>query len=129
MGLAGALALAGCGNTGPATPPAPCPRITILADGADLTRFQPGAVQDLATTTFDARLVGFQASCDYARRRGGVAVTLSVLFALPLGGGVTAVGLKLQLEPVGMLAQLRVTALLKPLTDPIVQVLVAAGPP
>ncbi|MBR0661047.1 hypothetical protein [Neoroseomonas oryzicola] len=85
MGLAGALALAGCGNTGPATPPAPCPRITILSDGADLTRFQPGAIQDLATTTFDARLVGFQASCDYARRREGVSVTLSAIFDVERG--------------------------------------------
>ncbi len=86
MGLAAAMALAGCGGgRGAATPPAPCPRITILGDGADLTRYQPGAIQDLATMTMDARLVGFQASCDYARRREGVVVTLSAIFDVERG--------------------------------------------
>ncbi len=65
MVLVAAMLLAGCSGVGrgPATPPAPCPRITILGDGADLTRYQPGAIQDLATMTFDARLIGFQARC------------------------------------------------------------------
>ena len=88
MGLAGALLLAGCGGGGGGSagnPPAPCPRISILADGADLTRFQPGAIQDLATMTSDARLIGFQAACDYTRRREGVAVTISAIFEIERG--------------------------------------------
>ncbi len=81
------MLLAGCSGVGrgPATPPAPCPRITILGDGADLTRYQPGAIQDLATMTFDARLIGFQARCDYGRRREGVVVTLSAIFDVERG--------------------------------------------
>jgi hypothetical protein len=71
-------------------PPAPCPRITILADGADLTRFAPGAVRDLSTMTFDARLIGFEARCDYTRRRQGVAVTVRAIFDVERGPAATA---------------------------------------
>ena len=87
LGLAGAALLAGCGGGGgtAGSPPAPCPRITILADGADLTRFRPGAVQDLAIMTADARLVGFEARCDYTRRREGVAVSVSAVFDVERG--------------------------------------------
>ena len=88
LGLAGAMLLAGCGGGGggnAGSPPAPCPRITILADGADLTRFQAGAIQDLATMTFDARLVGFEARCDYTRRREGVTVSVSAVFDVERG--------------------------------------------
>lgn len=69
MGLP--LALAACGSSGtpaPAGGTAPCPRIAILADGADLTRFRPGAGRDLTALTFDARIAGFEARCDFAGR-------------------------------------------------------------
>lgn len=87
MGLAGAALLAGCGGGGSSalSPPAPCPRITVLADGADLTRFQPGAGQDLAAMTADARLIGFQARCDYTRRREAVSVSVSAIFDVERG--------------------------------------------
>ncbi|WP_246514426.1 hypothetical protein [Neoroseomonas soli] len=92
VGLAGAALLAGCSGGGSAStsPPAPCPRVTVLADGADLTRFRQGAGQDLAAMTTDARLIGFQASCDYTRRREGVAVSVSAIFDVergPAGAG------------------------------------------
>lgn len=75
-GLAGLvlLALAGCGggSSAPRDPLAgqlaPCPRIAILAPGADLTRYRPGAPQDLTGMTTDARIAGFDAVCDYAGR-------------------------------------------------------------
>ncbi|MBB5689189.1 hypothetical protein GXW77_09920 [Roseomonas alkaliterrae] len=90
--LAGAALLAGCGGgSGSAGPPAPCPRVTILADGADLTQHRPGAVADLTTMTFDARLLGFQGACEYSRRRESVVVTLSAIFEVergPAGAGV-----------------------------------------
>ncbi|MBP0466844.1 hypothetical protein J5Y09_23145 [Roseomonas sp. PWR1] len=91
IGWAGALALAGCGGgtTASNSPPAPCPRISILADGSDLTRFRPGAGQDLAAMTADARLIGFSARCDYTRRREGVAVTLSAVFDVERGPAAT----------------------------------------
>jgi hypothetical protein len=98
MALAMATLLGGCGmSTGYSTsPPAPCPRIAILADGADLTRYRPGAVQDLAAMTSDARLIGFQASCDYTDRRRSVSVAVSAVFDVergPAGTGVRSVTL------------------------------------
>jgi hypothetical protein len=42
-------------------------------------------VQDLATMTADARLLGFEARCDYMRRREGVSVTLSAVFEVERG--------------------------------------------
>jgi hypothetical protein len=86
--------LAGCGGGGALTqgPPAPCPRVTILADGADLTRFRPGAGQDLAAMTADARFLGFNARCDYTRRREGVNVQISAVFEVERGPAATARG-------------------------------------
>jgi len=88
LGLAGAALLAGCGGSGgPASTnaPAPCPRVTVLADGADLTLFRAGGSQDLVDVTFDARLLGFNARCDYTRRREGVAVAISAVFEVERG--------------------------------------------
>jgi hypothetical protein len=88
LGLAAAAMLAGCGGGGSSfsnSPPAPCPRITILADGADLTRHREGAVPDLAAMTSDARLIGFNANCDYTRRRDGVNVRISAVFDIERG--------------------------------------------
>ncbi|WP_137125531.1 hypothetical protein [Roseomonas sp. HF4] len=92
VGLAGAAVLAGCGGSGISArnAPAPCPRVTVLADGADLTLFRPGGGQDLIDVTFDARLIGFNARCDYTRRREGVAVAISAVFEVergPAGAG------------------------------------------
>jgi hypothetical protein len=71
--MLGALALAGCGwgsssSPGPTAGAAPCPRIVILAEGADLTRFRAGAPRDLTAMAFDARIAGFEARCDFANR-------------------------------------------------------------
>jgi hypothetical protein len=75
--LALPLLLAGCGGSGSgestsrvpralANQPAPCPRVALLAEGADLTRYRAGGGRDLATMTLDARIAGFDARCDYA---------------------------------------------------------------
>jgi hypothetical protein len=88
LGAMAAAMLAGCGGGGSSlsnAPPAPCPRITILADGADLTRHRDGAVPDIASMTSDARLVGFNARCDYTRRRDGVTVSISAIFDVERG--------------------------------------------
>ncbi len=68
-GMAGLALLAGCGGSGGSdSGSAPCPRIAILADGADVTRFRPGAARDLTAMTVDARIAGFDARCDFAGR-------------------------------------------------------------
>jgi hypothetical protein len=64
------LALAGCGASGggSGSGTAPCPRIAILAEGSELTRYRPGAPRDLSQMAFDAKIVGFDARCDFASR-------------------------------------------------------------
>jgi hypothetical protein len=86
-GVAGLpLALAACGSSAPDPGQAPCPRIAILADGADLTRFRPGAPRDLTAMVVDARLTGFDARCDYAGRdRRAVEVLITPRFEAERG--------------------------------------------
>ncbi|WP_372623227.1 hypothetical protein [Falsiroseomonas sp.] len=64
--LALPLLITACGGSPLPAGSAPCPRIAILADGADLTRFRTGAARDLTALTLDARITGFDARCDYA---------------------------------------------------------------
>jgi hypothetical protein len=91
--LGAALLLGGCGllsgdwfGSAGDTGPAPCPRIAILADGADLTRFRAGAPRDLTTQVLDARISGFNASCDWASRdRRSLGITVTPLFEVERG--------------------------------------------
>ena len=85
----GVLALAGCSSTSN-LPPTNCPRITILQDGADLTRFVPGSGQDLTVMVADARIRGLNASCDYAR--GGRAVNAQITVGFEVERGPAARG-------------------------------------
>ena len=86
-GLAGALlALTGCGGGGERPIlPATCPRVGILADAADLSRFRPGGGQDISDLLVDARITGFNARCDYARRGRALEMILTVQFAAERG--------------------------------------------
>ena len=77
--------LAACSGGTDDLPPAACPRITILAEGADLTRFAPGGGQDLTAMVADARLQGLNARCDYGRRGRSVEVNLTVTFEVERG--------------------------------------------
>jgi hypothetical protein len=86
--LALPLALAACGSSSEpaAGSQAPCPRIAILADGADLTRFRSGAARDLTAMQVDARIAGFDARCDYASRdRRALDVRITPRFAAERG--------------------------------------------
>jgi hypothetical protein len=85
--LAGLALLAACGSDqGASSGQAPCPRIVILADGADLTRFRGGASGDLTALTADARIAGFEANCDFASRdRSGLAVRVTPRFEVERG--------------------------------------------
>ncbi|TPG52320.1 hypothetical protein EAH89_18985 [Roseomonas nepalensis] len=88
--------LAGCGGGGGGRgsvlnqrPQAPCPRVALLAEAVDLTRYREGARPDLANMEVDARMTGFQARCDYASRAGGLDVTLRVQVAAERGPAAT----------------------------------------
>lgn len=78
-GMALALGgLAACSGRGPdpiAT--APCPRVAILADAADLTRFN-GTSRDLTALQVDAKITGFNAKCDFGERGRGLDVMLTL---------------------------------------------------
>jgi hypothetical protein len=84
-----ALLLAGCGERSPTNllerAQAPCPRIGVIADAADLTRFRAGGGSDLTALEVNARVSGFQVSCDYAPRRSGLVVTLTPGFSAERG--------------------------------------------
>ncbi|WP_237214522.1 hypothetical protein [Falsiroseomonas oryziterrae] len=85
-GALAALALAGCGATGGSGAGATaCPRIAILADGADLTRYRPGAPPDLTQMVVDARIAGFEARCDVTNRGGALEVRITPRFEAERG--------------------------------------------
>lgn len=87
--LAAALALAGCGTgetqiggrgeaAARATQRADCPRIGVLADAADLTRFRDGGGEDLTEMVLDARVSGVRGQCDLARRAVNVELAITL---------------------------------------------------
>lgn len=76
--------VAACGSSTKETVLAPCPRVTILADGADVTRYQPGAPADLAAMVVDGRMVGVGVTCDYVRG-GGVEVKVAAIMDVERG--------------------------------------------
>jgi hypothetical protein len=84
----GVLVLAGlvaaCGSSSQEKVLAPCPRVTILADGADITRFRPGAPPDLAAMLVDGRIAGVGVTCDYIRG-GGVEVKVAAIMDVERG--------------------------------------------
>ncbi len=89
---AAVLLLAGCGRDAADNPynlTAPCPRVGIIADAADLTRFA-GNSQDLSALVLDARIAGFNARCDYASRGAGLDVSLTVGIDLERGPAATS---------------------------------------
>jgi hypothetical protein len=96
LGLS-ALILAGCGGRDVMSqrPQAPCPRVALLAEAADLTRYRAGARPDLGTMEVDARLLGFQARCDYAPRDGGLDVILLVEASAERGPAATTAAAEL----------------------------------
>jgi hypothetical protein len=87
-----ALLPAACESSGRGTAlPVACPRPGILADGADLTRWQSGPVQDLTTLVFDARITGLNGSCRPGRGDRSLEVTLAPAFAVERGPAASGV--------------------------------------
>ncbi|MDY0243000.1 MAG: hypothetical protein VB101_01885 [Rhodospirillaceae bacterium] len=62
--LASLLLLAGCSTFEKRTPP-PCPRISILADAANMTRFKAGTGRDITDVELLAGIASYKGSCTY----------------------------------------------------------------
>lgn len=84
-----AAGLAGCGGGQDLTPIA-CPRPSIPADAADLTRYREGEVRDLTNLIFDARLNGLSGGCRVGRR--GQSVDLQIVPSFVVDRGPAAQG-------------------------------------
>jgi hypothetical protein len=83
------LALAACSD-GSVSAPIACPRPSIPADAADLTRYRAGPVRDLTTLEFDARLNGLSGGCRVGRR--GESIDLQIVPAFVVDRGPAAQG-------------------------------------
>lgn len=92
--LALPLGLLACGGATDTLTPIACPRPSIPADAADLTRYRPGPFRDLTTLEFDARLNGLAGGCRPARR--GEAVELRIVPSLIVDRGPAAQGRAVQ---------------------------------
>lgn len=83
------LLLGGCGAAGTGTRlPTACPTPGLLAQGADLTRYRPGPVQDLTTLEYDARLTGLGGNCSAGRDDRSIEMELTVRFSVERGAGL-----------------------------------------
>ena len=90
MAILGALMALGACSSSPSGPTgstqAPCPRIAILADGADMTVFRTAGQRDLTAMVLDARITGFDATCDYTGRdRTALSVRITPRFEAERG--------------------------------------------
>ena len=89
LALALAAGLGACGGGQDLTPIA-CPRPSIPADAADLTRYRDGEVRDLTSLVFDARLNGLSGGCRVGRR--GQSVDLQIVPSFVVDRGPAAQG-------------------------------------
>ena len=74
--------LAGCGSNATRYPIA-CPRPAILAEGSDMTRYRPGAPEDLTALETDAKLVRVEGGC--GRGTNAIEIRLAVGFTVDRG--------------------------------------------
>ncbi len=89
--LAGIAALlAGCGGSGTASLPIACPRPSLPAELADLTRYAEGGVNDLTSIEFDARLTAINGTCQAGR--GNRSIEMEVVVGLTVDRGPAAQG-------------------------------------
>jgi len=58
---------AGCSSSSDKERPPPCPRISVLADAATLTRFAEGAGQDLVDVDYQVEVTDIHSSCQYVK--------------------------------------------------------------
>jgi hypothetical protein len=65
------LAVAACGTSADKNRPPPCPRLSVLSDAAELTRFAAGAGQDLVDVDFQVEISDLLAGCQYVEPESG----------------------------------------------------------
>ena len=84
------LSLAGgCSASGGRSEP-PCPRISILSDGASLTKFRPGPGRDVTDVEMTAEVQGYSGYCTYNAKEKKMTVVLQV--GVDVQRGPAAVG-------------------------------------
>jgi hypothetical protein len=71
-------ALSACSLFSSSEPQPPCPRISVLADAASLTRFKPGSGRDLTDVELKAEFAGYKGSCEYDPDDRTMTLTLRV---------------------------------------------------
>ena len=62
--LAALAALTACAAPKPTEFAPSCPRVAIVADAADMSRYRPGGGQDLTDLMLDGRIAGFKGNCE-----------------------------------------------------------------
>lgn len=76
--------LAGCGLFGSKKEP-PCPRVSVLSDASNLTRFRPGPGRDITDVTLTAEITGFKGGCTWDNDKKILTVALQVEMDLRRG--------------------------------------------
>ena len=71
------LALSGCKMFVKEEPP-PCPRVSILADAAKLTRFRPGPGRDVTDMVVQAEVSSYHGSCFYNSEAKTMSIDIQV---------------------------------------------------
>ena len=85
IGLMALLLLAGCGQQRVEDLLVACPALVLPADAADMTRYRPGAAEDLSALVLDARIQGLSGGCARGSRDRSVDVTLTARFSAERG--------------------------------------------
>ncbi|HIJ39279.1 MAG TPA: hypothetical protein HPP80_10330 [Rhodospirillaceae bacterium] len=76
-------------SSDPDKKPPPCPRVSILADTAKLTRFRVGGGQQPADMALEAEILKYRGSCEYDPGKKTMEVVLQVGFGVKLGPAAT----------------------------------------
>ena len=74
--LLAALPLAACGTDTKDLPP--CPRVSVLADAAKMTRFRPGEGRDPTDVVMRAEFLSYRGSCTYDAEKKMAKLSLQV---------------------------------------------------
>lgn len=81
--LLAVLPLAACGTDAKDLPP--CPRVSVLADAAKMTRFKPGDGRDLTDVVLRAEFLSYRGSCTYDAEKKVAKLSLQVGIGIERG--------------------------------------------